>query len=424
MSQMHAEPDPSSPTPQRALAVIFLIVFADLMGFGIIIPLIQFYVPNYEQRPLAVTLLFSTFSICQFIGAPVLGALSDRFGRRPVLIISQIGSAVGYIILGLSTQLPLHPTLTLVLVYLSRVIDGVSGGNISTAQAYISDVTTPANRARGMGVIGMALGLGFAAGPWLGGEVGRWDVSYPAFVAAGLCLVAALLTFWWLPESRKRRTSSGSTMIFHPSVFMPVFRSPVAAQLILITTVSMAAFVMLETTVGMFLHGHFGFEERQIGYFFGMVGLVIIVVQGGLVGVLTRRLGEWPLAIAGPLLVALAMGGFITAGYHPLLGLIIVAGIVNATGRSLQQPTVSSLISQHTSPDQQGVAFGLYHALSSLARVAGPAVAGLAFPYLNNTAQYVVAATLLTIAGLWTMRVAIRARQSAAAAAPAASSGA
>jgi DHA1 family tetracycline resistance protein-like MFS transporter len=407
----HAAGDPS-PLPlapggrsaRRALAVIFLIVFVDLMGFGIIIPLLQFYVPDFQSRPLAVTLLFSTYSICQFLGAPVLGALSDRFGRRPVLIISQLGSAAGYVILGLSTQLPLHPAVTLVLVYLSRIIDGASGGNISTAQAYISDVTTPANRARGMGVIGIALGLGFAAGPWLGGVVGRFDVSYPAFAAAAFSLAAAILTFAWLPESNRHKPS-GAMLLFHPSVFMPVFRSPVAAQLILITAVSMSAFVMLETTVGMYLHAHFGFEQLQIGYFFGMVGIVIVIVQGGLVGRLTRRLGEWPLAVAGPALVALAMTGFITAGYLPLLALVIASGICNATGRSLQQPTVSSLISQHTPRDQQGVAFGLYHALASLARVLGPVVSGLAYPHLRNTAQFAVAAALLAVAALWTLRV-------------------
>ncbi len=395
---------------RRALTVIFLIVFVDLMGFGIVIPLIQFYVPDYENHPLTVTLLFSTFSICQFIGAPLLGALSDRIGRRPVLVFSQLGSSLGYIVLALSTRLSLHPALALTLVYLSRVIDGTSGGNISTAQACISDVTTPANRAKGMGIIGMALGLGFAAGPWLGGEVGRFDVSYPAFVAAATSLIAALLTYFWLPESRQHHKVSTTANIFHPKTFTTIFRLPIASQLILITAVSMAAFVMLETTVGMYLNSLFGFGERQIGYYFGITGLTIVAVQGGLVGTLTRWLGEWPLAVAGPVIVMLAMLAFVATGlYLPWAWLAIVAGIVNSAGRSLQQPTVSSLISQHTPPDQQGVAFGLYHALASLARVIGPLIAGLAFPYLNHTAQYVVAAIMLTLTAAWTARLVRRA---------------
>src|SRR5688572_12763258 len=160
------EPEP----PKGALGIIFLIVVIDLMGFGIIIPLLPFYVPNLQEHPLKVTLLFSVFSICQFIGAPVLGMLSDRHGRRPVLVLSQVGSAVGYVLLGVATIWRVsNPAVMLGLVYVSRIIDGFTGGNISTAQAYVSDVTTRENRAKGMGMIGAAFGIGFTLGPALGG---------------------------------------------------------------------------------------------------------------------------------------------------------------------------------------------------------------------------------------------------------------
>src|SRR3954447_10428199 len=191
--------------PRGALGIIFLIVLIDLMGFGIIIPLLPFYVPGYRDNPLKVTLLFSAFSMCQFIGAPILGMLSDRFGRRPVLVISQAGSALGYVLLGVATTLRVHGSITnelmLTLVYLSRVIDGFTGGNISTAQAYVSDVTTHENRAKGMGVLGAAFGIGFCLGPFMGGVLGGINVSWPAYAAAALAALAALMTYRRLPES-------------------------------------------------------------------------------------------------------------------------------------------------------------------------------------------------------------------------------
>ena len=169
MSQVESIDQPGSQPPKGALGAIFLIVFMDLMGFGIIIPLLPLYAAQYHASPLDIGLLFSIYSACQFIAAPILGVISDRFGRRPVLIFSQFGSALGYLLLGLVMNLHwVHPFYALLVIYCSRFIDGISGGNISTAQAYISDVTTPQNRARGMGVIGAAFGVGFATGPALG----------------------------------------------------------------------------------------------------------------------------------------------------------------------------------------------------------------------------------------------------------------
>src|ERR671914_2403212 len=191
MSEVPA-PDEATATPdgppKGAMGVIFLIVLIDLLGFGIIIPLLPRYVPDYQTNPLKVTLLFSVYSICQFLGAPILGLMSDRFGRRPVLAVSQVGSAAGYVMLAVATRFPAH---TLLLVYLSRIIDGFSGGNISTAQAYVGDVTTPQTRAKAMGMLGAAFGIGFSIGPALGGVLGHYNVSLPAYVAAALSLVAA-----------------------------------------------------------------------------------------------------------------------------------------------------------------------------------------------------------------------------------------
>jgi MFS transporter, DHA1 family, tetracycline resistance protein len=387
--------------PKGALGIIFLIVVIDLMGFGIIIPLLPFYVPGYRESPLKVTLLFSVFSICQFIGAPVLGMLSDRYGRRPVLVLSQVGSAVGYVLLGVATLWKdSNPALMLGLVYVSRVIDGFTGGNISTAQAYVSDVTTRENRAKGMGVLGAAFGIGFCLGPFLGGTLGHYDKAWPAYAAAGLCVIASVLTFLKLPESRKH-TETEVVAWLHPGRFAPVFRKPVLVQLLAISFFTMAAFVMMESVIGIYLNYTFGFKEREVGYFFGFLGLVIIVVQGRLIGPLTKRFGEWTLAVAGTLFVAAGMLGFIATSWWPILSLLCLAGALNATGRSLQQPTASSLISKFSDPREQGIVFGLYHGLGSLARVLGPVVAGLAYK-VTHTGAFAVACGIALVMALWT----------------------
>ncbi len=390
--------------PKGALAIIFAIVAIDLMGFGIIIPLLPFYFKEPQNHPFKVTLLFSIFSICQFIGSPILGALSDRVGRKPVLAFSQFGSAFGYVLLGLATQFHFTDATILVLVYLSRIIDGFTGGNISTAQAYVSDVTTPKNRARGMGMLGAAFGIGFALGPMLGGLLGAVHVSLPAYMAGAFSLAAAILTLTRLPESHAHKPTDVGAWL-HPRRFAPIFRNGVLVQLIAISFCLMAAFVMMESTIGLFLNRLFGWQAKGVGLYFAYIGVIIACVQGGLIGRLTKKLGDWPLAIAGPLLVAVGMLGYIWTGHRAgggaALAMLMVAGAINATGRSFQMPTISSLISKFSNPREQGAVFGLYSGLSSLARVAGPIIAGAVYPFLQNTAQFVTAAVIAGIMGIW-----------------------
>jgi DHA1 family tetracycline resistance protein-like MFS transporter len=411
-----ADAHPPAPAPPRgALLSIFLIVLVDFLGFGLIIPLLPFYVPDYAHNPLKVTLIFSVFSVCQFVGAPVLGALSDRYGRRPVLIFSQLGSAAGYVLLGVAALPRWDGQTRLLLVYLSRIIDGFSGGNVSTAQAYISDVTTGENRAKGMGLLGAAFGIGFCLGPFLGGVLGQYDVSYPAYAAAALAALAAVVTFFKLPESNVHKPTDAGAWL-RPATFAPVLRRPIVGQLILISFVSMAAFVMMEATAGLFLAKIWNISDpeqaaRTTGWFFGYIGLVIVVVQGGLIGRLTKRVGEWPLAIAGALLVAVGMGFYIGSATYPTLLMLGLAGAVNAVGRSLQGPTLSSLLSKHSDPREQGVVFGLYHGLSSLARVIGPILAGVTYPLWNNagTGQFWTAGGIVLVAAVWTAVLSARA---------------
>ena len=409
MTDAPAAPPLSSDPPRGALATVLLIVFVDLMGFGIILPQLPFYAIHFNASPLAIGMLFSVYSACQFAAAPVLGVLSDRIGRKPVLAFSQLGSAAGYLLLGVTTQLHFdNVTMALGLVYLARVIDGVTGGNISTAQAYISDVTTPATRARGMGLFGAMFGVGFAVGPVLG-LIGNdtTRAAWPAYLAALLSLTAAALSWLRLPESRARAPVSDEVWL-HPARLLPLFRRPTLGPLLLVTFATMAAFTMLEGTIGLFLHDRFRrhsdgqpFGMRELSWYFAYIGVIITVVQGGVVSRAIKRAGEWPVAIAGAAAVAGAMGLYVTVGFHPTLALLLLAGLVNAVGRSLQGPPVSSLISKVSGRDEQGTVFGVYHGLGSLARVAGPAVAGAAYAHLSGVAPFAIAGTMMLGITVW-----------------------
>ncbi len=318
-----------------------------------------------------------------------------------MLAFSQLGSALGYVLLGVATDWGGQHTLAL--IYVSRVIDGFSGGNISTAQAYVSDVTTPLNRARGMGMIGAAFGIGFSIGPAIGGILGHFHLSWPAYFAAVFAALAAMQSWRQLPETRTRKPTEAEVWL-HPSKFLPILRSGVLVQLLLISFCIMAAFVMMESTLVIYLaKPPLNFSELGTAFYFVYLGFIIALVQGGLVGRLSKKLGEWPLCIMGPVLVALGMLGYTTTAFKPLIAILLIAGAVNAIGRSIQQPGISALISKFSSRDQQGVVFGLFHGLGSLARVAGPIVAGLAYPYLRNTGQFVIAGIIAVIIAMWTL---------------------
>jgi DHA1 family tetracycline resistance protein-like MFS transporter len=400
------------PPPKGALGILFMIVLADLMGFGLMIPQLPFYATHFGAGAFTVALMFSVFSLCQLLAGPVLGGISDRKGRRPVLIFSQVGSVLGYALLGAVTLVqwsPAHAWIGLSLIFLSRVIDGVSGGNISVAQAYVSDVTTRENRARGMGVLGAAFGIGFAAGPAVGGLLGEIHPSYPALAAAVFSAVAAILTTLRLPETRVHQPS-GSEMFLHPSGFTPVLKKPMPRALLLIGFASMLSFVMLEPTFALFLAAtKKGWGPWEVGWFFTFAGVVIAVVQGGLIGKLTKRFGEWPLTIAGPTFVAIAMLVYVLHAYHPSVWLLLLAGLGNAGGRSLAGPTMSSLLSKYTDEREQGVTFGLYHGLMSLARVIGPPIAGWAFTR-HVSGPYVIASALALVVAGWTAMLWARTR--------------
>ena len=406
-----ASPQPPLEPPKGALLAIFLIVLSDLMGFGLIIPALPFYARAFHASDLQVGLIFSIYSLCQLVATPVLGLASDRFGRRPVLIFSQLGSVIGYLTLAVATARRwANPLAGLLLVYASRVIDGASGGNISTAQAYISDVTPPQSRAKGMGMLGAAFGIGFSIGPGVGGVLAHFHPSLPALGAAAFSLAAAVMSIVRLvePARHSRDVEEQQLAWIHPARFVPILRNPSLVQLLGISFVSMAAFVMMEATFAIFMNDRFGFRELAVGGFFALAGITIIIVQGGLIGKLTKRFGEWPLVIAGPMMVACAMGLYTVIGWNWSIGvgsgvaIVMIAGLFNATGRSIQTPALSALVSQTADPRLQGTTFGLFHMLGSLARVLGPIVATALYTK-HMTGPFWLAGSMMLAVGTWTV---------------------
>lgn len=393
------ESAPTQPPPPRgAMLTIFLIVFVDLLGFGLVIPLLPFYAIQYGATPFATEMLNSVFSFCQFVASPLLGMCSDRFGRRPVLFFSQVGSVVGYLLLGWTTQQHWNnPSVALGLIYLARLIDGVSGGNISTAAAYISDITPAKDRAKGMGILGAAFGMGFIFGPGVGGVLGHYHPSYPAYAAALMSAVAATATLLTLKESHEHKPANAGSWL-HPRNFLPVLQQPILMSLMLIWFACMTAYTMMDASGALFLNDIFGFGPLQVGLYFAFVGVIIASVQGGAIGKLTKRFSEWNLCGIGVALVSLGALGTLATRWQPALWLLGLGGIVTAAGRSLQTPTMSSLVTQHASRERQGVTLGMYQGLGALGRGFGPVFGGLAYGLTqakHPIRPYLIAAAIL-----------------------------
>jgi DHA1 family tetracycline resistance protein-like MFS transporter len=355
------------------LIVIFTTVFIDLVGFGIVIPVLPFYAEGtiFNATPRTVGLLFASYSIMQLIAAPVLGRLSDRHGRRPVLLLSIIGTGIGFLILGFAN--------TLWMLFAGRILDGLTGGNISTAQAYIADVTTKEDRAKGMGLVGAAFGLGFIFGPAIGGVLSRWGIHVPFLFAAALCFANAILLFFTLPETVNRKPFGDRAS--RESRLTQVFKSlkePRLAFLITIYFLFIVAFSIMTTSFSLYTMFRFGYDAQHNGYLFAYVGLISVIVQGGLIGKLVKRFGELPLILVGACFFAVSLFAvpFVSPSSGGLLALLVGGGVF-ALGNSLATPALTSLASKSAGVTEQGTVLGVMHSSASLARAAGPSLTAL-----------------------------------------------
>ncbi len=388
-----------------ALGLVFLTVVIDLVGFGIVLPLLPFYATELGAGPAEVGLIIGSFSAMQFALAPVWGRLSDRIGRRPVLVVGLFGSGLSYVVFGLAE--------TVGVLLLSRVIAGAMGANIPVAQAYIADTTTEDGRARGMGLVGAAFGLGFVAGPAIGGVLSHWGYGVPGFFAAGLSLVAACVAFFALPESlpperRTRATGRGAAAALRAlpgrvrelreAISRPDLRDPIGS--FFVGTLGFAAFT---TTFPLLLEGPLGMSSVDAGWYFAYLGLVSATVQGALIGPTVDRLGERRVALGGAAVMAAGLGAMGWAG--GTLSLLVALGVVGV-GFGYMTPSLQSLISRRAGEGAQGGVLGLNQSAGSLARVLGPVAGGWAFGALGARWEFLATAGVLAAAATWIARIA------------------
>ena len=365
----------------KPLLVLFLTILVNLIGFGIIIPLLPFYATSYGASPVTIGLLFASFSISQLVAAPLLGEWSDRWGRRPVLILSLIGTTLSFVMLALATSLWM--------LFAARIIDGLSGGNITTARAYIADVTAEEDRAKAYGFLGAAFGLGFILGPALGGFFSHISYTAPIWVAAIVSLGATVLAWVWLPETLHRaRAVSGSPW----QALREIAGRSQLRVLLAVDFIYWMSFAVYQTTFALFGANRFGFDAARTGYFLSAFGFLGVIVQGGLVGPIVRRLGERRTLTAGLLLAAIGWGGSAFTYSLPVFVLLLVPG---AMGIGLCNATLSALISHSAGADEQGRVQGAAGALESVGRAAGPVWGNGALQHFGEGSAYGAAAVLL-----------------------------
>ena len=365
----------------RQLLVIFLTIFVNLVGFGIIIPLLPFYARTFGASPFVIGLLFASCSLAQLIASPLLGELSDRWGRRPVLILSLIGTAVSFAMLAVAQSL--------VMLFAARLVDGLSGGNITTARAYIADITTEENRARAYGMLGAAFGLGFIIGPALGASFAQVSYTAPIWAAAAITLVATLLAWWWLPET-VHRAHAGNGAPWR--AFRDLADKPAIRRLLAIDFIYWMSFAVYQTTFALFGANRFGFDAVHTGYLFSAFGALGVVVQGALVGPIVRRLGSHRTLVVGLIFAAVGWGGSVFTYSIPVFVLLLVPA---AVGIGLCNATLIALVSNAAEPHEQGRIQGAAGALESLGRTLGPIWGNALLQKVGEGAAYGTAALLL-----------------------------
>lgn len=381
------------PAPEghgRALATVWFTLFLDLVSFGIVIPVLPFYATHFGAAPWVVTLLATGYSAAQFVMAPVLGRLSDQHGRRPVMLISIAGSVAAMLVLGFAWALWM--------VFLARIISGVCNANVSTAHAYVADRVKPHERARYMGMMGTAVGLGFIVGPSIGGLL-SWEghEELPFLVGAGLSLINWLMAFFWLPESHRpaRATTGPQPLSKRPSLVRaladPAFWRTQLGVLVLVGFGFFVAFAAMEATFALYTEARFGWTARETGKFFSFIGVIIVIAQGFLVGRAVALVGERRTLVTG--LCSLAIG-FSMLALAPAWWLLPIAGACIAGGNGLIMPSFSALVSANSNADNQGVNIGLTQSGGALGRIVGPMLAGGMFELVGPGAPMASAAAV------------------------------
>jgi DHA1 family tetracycline resistance protein-like MFS transporter len=346
------------------LPILFLTVFIDMVGFGIVVPVLPLYTERFGASPFTTGLLLAVYSGMGFIFSPVVGALSDRIGRRSILLLSTIGQATGFFIMGAAT--------TLGWLFIARTIDGIFGANVSATQAYVADVTPPHDRSRALGLLGAAFGLGFICGPLLGGVLSLISLSAPFYFAGALAAVNAILIFFILPESLPLENRSLSNR----DTFLTLFkegRGRVIVPLMAAYFFMMTGFSILTAFFAIFTEDRFGYNASANGYIFAGVGVISVIVQGAMIGRLIKSFTEKGIALTGVALLACSMFALPLVQTATML-FLVGAGI--AVGNSFINPTMNGLVSRAVNKYWQGRVLGLMQACASLGRFLGPLIGG------------------------------------------------
>jgi MFS transporter, DHA1 family, tetracycline resistance protein len=365
----------------RPLLVIFLTIFVNLVGFGIIVPLLPFYAERFGASGLTIGLLFGIFSLCQLVASPLLGAASDRYGRRPVLIFSLAGTVLSFVMLAMAQ--------TITMLFIARIVDGLSGGNISTARAYVADITEPQDRSRAFGIIGAAFGLGFILGPALSGLLAPVSYTAPIWAAAAITAVATLMAVFWLPETVHRASAASNISL---RSIGPMLRRPRVRRVLAIDFVYWLAFAVFQTTFALFVAHRFGFDAGQTGYFFAAFGVLGAIVQGALIRPIVGRIGDKTTFILGLICSAV---GLVAATLTHSVTLFALALVPLALGIGFGHPTMSSMVSRVARDDEQGRVQGAASAIESLGRAIGPVWGNASLQRFGDGMPYISAAGFL-----------------------------
>ena len=391
------------------LLPIFLIVLVDVMGFTIVIPLLAIYAETFGASPLVATLIVSCYAVCSLISTPIIGKLSDKHGRRPLLIISQAGTCAGFLILASSNALWM--------VFVGRIIDGITAGNLSLAQAYISDHTKPEDRATAFGIIGIAFGIGFMFGPWLGGQLGVYGLHVPFLAAAGMSLLSITATSLLLPKEIppqhadapilpvadaealpravvKEAPGGKRPSAFDIATYADYFRRPGLGMLYVQFFIYTFAFSAFTSGFALFAEQRFQWTAKEVGYVFAYAGLLGILLQGGLMKRLVKTFGERRLAISG---FATGIAAYILLGSAQTITILIIAATISSFGNGVIRPALTSLITQAVGRHEQGVAIGISGSLSSLAMTMAPPTGGLMLNAGSTLGWALVPATVMSL---------------------------
>jgi DHA1 family tetracycline resistance protein-like MFS transporter len=386
-----AAPELIAPQQRRTLTFVFLTVFLDLLGAGILIPIMPYLVRQFRSDAFTVGMLSVAFSMAQFVAAPVLGALSDRVGRRPVLLFSIVGSAFGYFLFGWAGSLWV--------MFLARIVDGATGGNISTAMAAIADISAPKDRAKNFGLIGMAFGLGFIIGPALGGLLSKISLQAPAYAAGCIGLFTATFGYFLFPETLRPEDRKKGIVTMAESNPLRSLAGALARPEIRMFLFALFflnfAFAGLQTNFSNFTIERFQFGPDDNAWVFAFIGLLAALMQGVVVRRLMPILGERRMAIQGFILFFV---GFLVVAYSPTAAWIFPGVALIAVGAAFTNPTLNGMISQRSAANEQGSILGTTQSVLSLTRVAGPAWAGLVFDRFGPSSPYWTGAAFIALA--------------------------